>query len=84
MPVWEEMAQFFQKLMESVPAMAQQNSTDMFSGLEQVEGFPVLVESFADGELESQTIFGKPQRQDLDAATFEPPSGYREQTMQGP
>lgn len=77
-----DMAEFFQKLMQSMPAMASDNSTELFSGLQEIDGFPVLVEGFTDGVADSQTIFGDPKVQKLDAATFAPPAGYKEQSMQ--
>jgi hypothetical protein len=76
-----EMAEFFQKLMQSMPAMASENSTELFSGLQEIDGFPMLVEGFTKGVVDSQTMFGEPKSLKLDAATFEPPSGYKEQSM---
>ena len=78
-----EMAEFFQKLMQSMPAMASENTTELFSGLNEIDGFPVLVEGFTNGVADSQTVFGEPQVEKLDAATFKPPAGYKEQSMDG-
>jgi len=77
-----EMAEFFQKLMQSMPSMASENSTELFSGLHEIDGFPMLVEGFTKGVVDSQTIFGEPKAEKLDAATFEPPAGYKEHSLQ--
>ena len=76
------MARFFEKLMQSVPMMSEQVTTELFSGLDEIDGFPILVEGFTDGVADSKTIFGEPRTQKLDAATFEPPADYKEQLMQ--
>jgi hypothetical protein len=77
-----DMAAFFQKLMQSIPMMATQNTTELFSGLHEIDGFPIVVEGIADGVVESTTVFGEPRREKLAGSTFEPPTGYKEQSMQ--
>ena len=62
--------------------MAQEDSGDLFSGLHQINGFPVVVESYEGDDLVQETIFRNARREDLDAATFEPPAGYKVQSLQ--
>ncbi len=45
------------------------------------KGFPVVTRSFEEGELESETVLESVTERDLDPDAFEPPKGYRLQTM---
>ncbi len=55
-----------------------------FAEIDQMDGFPVSTKSFDNGRLSNETTLRSSRRQTLDPAAFEPPSGYKRQTMGGP
>ena len=79
---FREMAAFLGELVQSLPMMAEDGSPDMFPGLDKIEGFPVVIQEYDDGELVSETFFRNPHREKLDAKEFEPPAGYTAESMQ--
>ena len=53
-----------------------------FDELDQLGGFPVLTREFGDdGSLEAESVLKSARRQTLDPDAFEPPSGYKRQSM---
>ena len=52
-----------------------------FAEINQVDGFPVSTRSFDNGRLTDESTFKSARRQMLDPAAFEPPSGYKRQSM---
>jgi hypothetical protein len=76
-----DMAAFFEELLQSMPMMADEGSTELFSGLDEITGFPVVVETHENGEIVEETFFRNARRQDLDDQTFQPPAGYTMQNL---
>ena len=55
-----------------------------FVEIDKMNGFPVSTRSFDNGRLTNETTLRSSRRQAIDPAAFEPPSGYRKQTMGRP
>ncbi len=54
----------------------------IFESFDQVDGFPVVTREFdPDGNLESESLLRSAQRRTLDPAEFEPPAGYKRQSI---
>lgn len=83
---FEGMAAFYRDLMDSLQQMAgpmgamfgDDNPMERFS---EIDGFPVLSRSFEGGKLESETVLKSADRRTLDPSEFEPPAGYKRQSM---
>lgn len=86
--VFEEMADFFRQLMEAIPKMGPGGAPlddNFFEHMKELGGFPVVTLEFDDeGGLESQAALRSARRMTLDPDAFEPPSGYKRQTMMLP
>ena len=88
---FEEVGDFFRELMDSFGEMAQagggfggNRNVDFFESLRELDGFPVVTKEFnEDGSLESEATLRSATRRTLDPADFEPPSGYKRQSMGG-
>jgi len=86
---FKEMASFFSEMMESMPQIGGGKSGGMFGdgrslmeAFEQIDGFPVVTRTFGEGGgLENEAVLKSSTKRDLDAAEFEPPSGYRRRSM---
>lgn len=81
---FEDMAGFFQQLLDAMPQMGQAApaADSAFARLEELGGFPVVTREFADdGTLETESTLRSASRRTIDAAEFEPPSGYKRQAM---
>ena len=82
---FEDMADFFRELMDSMPDMGQGDSgmdDNMFEYMRELGGFPVVDKEFDDdGSLNSEGTLRSAQRRTLDPAEFEPPSGYKRRSM---
>ena len=82
---FEDMADFFREMLDSLPNMGQARSgidDSMFEHMKDLGGFPVVTKEFGeDGSLEGETALRSAKSQDLDPAAFEPPAGYKRQEM---
>ncbi len=84
--VFEDMADFFGEMMDSLPDMGQGGGDSfgdpVFEHMRELGGFPVVTREFGeDGSLEGETALRSTRRATLDPDAFEPPSGYRRQEM---
>ncbi|MDH3785218.1 MAG: hypothetical protein OEV00_07800 [Acidobacteriota bacterium] len=79
---FETMASFFNEFMEALPNMADGPADDnVFAHMNELNGFPVVTRAFEGGELQSETVLESVTERDMDPDAFEPPSGYKRQTM---
>jgi hypothetical protein len=85
--VFEEMAAFHRELLDSFKWMAG-GATGFFAAEQdpiedftRVDGFPVVTRTFEGGELESETVLESVAEKDLNPDAFEPPKGYKLQTI---
>ncbi len=63
-------------------AFGDDDDGSIFGSLEELDDrFPVLSHSFEDGELDEKWALRRAKRRTIDPAEFEPPSGYKRQTM---
>ncbi len=85
--VFEDMADFFKELMDSIPDFGQGGNMGdpAFEHMKELGGFPVITDEFDedDGSLEGSSGLRSARRRTLDPAEFEPPSGYKRRTMLG-
>ncbi len=82
--VFHQMAEFYRGLLESVPAAGQQAADqDFFGGIDQVDGFPIMIREFEGSVVSGETIFKDIKRQQVAPGTFEAPAGYNKQEMFG-
>lgn len=83
---FNDMADFFHELMDSMPQMGGGGPVDgnVFEHMKELGGFPVVTKEFGDdGSLKGETTLHSAKRQDIDPDAFEPPSGYKRQEMFG-
>ena len=83
---FEDMADFFKELMDSIPDFGQggQSGDPAFEHMREIGGFPVVTREFGDdGSLEDESTLRSARRRTLDPAEFEPPSGYKRRSMLG-
>jgi hypothetical protein len=83
---FEEMADFFKELTDSIPDFGQGGDVGdpMFEHMRELGGFPVVTREFGDdGALEDESSLRSARRRTLDPAEFEPPAGYKRRTMLG-
>ncbi len=85
--VFEDMADFFSQMMDSLPDMGggfggAGLGDNPFEHMKDLDGFPVVTRELGeDGSLKSESTLRSAQRRTLDPAEFEPPSGYKRQQM---
>lgn len=82
--VFEEMSDFFQQMLDSIPNFGEHDSADQpfFDHMRDLGGFPVVTREFDEnGDLESEATLKSAVRKTLDPDAFEPPSGYKRQEM---
>lgn len=81
--VFEDMAGFFQEMMDALPDFGQTAAADAaFAHMTEIGGFPVVTREFGDdGSLEDESTLRSARRQSLDPADFEPPAGYKRRSM---
>ena len=78
----KSMAKFAEVLMSAMQKNVPMDlSGNAFAEINQVDGFPVSTRSFDNGRLTDESTFKSARRQTLDPAAFEPPSGYKRQSM---
>lgn len=84
---FEDMAEFFQELIDSIPNFGQGSSgigDHAFEHMKELGGFPVVTREFGDdGSLEDESTLRGAERRTLDPDEFEPPAGYKRQEMFG-
>jgi hypothetical protein len=81
---FEELADFFAELLDSMPRFGSQQSfgNTTWKYMKELGGFPVVTRELAeDGSLKSETVLQSARRQAIDPASFEPPSGYKQMSM---
>jgi hypothetical protein len=81
---FEEMADFFQEMMDAMPDFGQGGFSEdpFFAHMKELGGFPVVTREFGDdGSLEDESALRSARRRTLDPAAFEPPSGYKRMSM---
>lgn len=81
---FESMAGFFAEMKEAFggrggPGMGDEDNP--FLALKTLDGFPVVTREFDDGELERESILRSANKVTLDPDEFEPPAGYKRQSM---
>ena len=81
-------AAFAQELVAALPGgntgPAAQMDSDIFSVMNQIDGFPIGVRQYRpDGSVEQEWALRSAKRQRVDPATFSPPGGYRRVAMAG-
>ena len=86
--VFEDMGAFFEELVEALSSAGGKNlgslGKNMFAQMKELNGFPVVTRDFDDkGELTSESVLRSSERRELNPADFEPPAGYKRQTMMG-
>jgi hypothetical protein len=82
--VFKKMSRFFQEMLASMPAIAQQAAGDqMFQGMDDVDGFPVLFESYEGSEVTREVLFKEVEKKTIDPSTFEIPEGYEAAKLGG-
>ena len=88
--VFEDMADFFKKMMDSfsnaVGAGLRRDAggvgDNVFEHMKELGGFPVVTRDFGDdGSLEGETALRSAKRRTIDPDAFEPPAGYKRQEM---
>jgi hypothetical protein len=78
------MAAFYQKLFEANPFLRESaGDAGFFDGAERIDGFPVRVRVFEDGQATAETLFKKAESRRIDPAQFELPAGYQKTTLGG-
>ena len=80
--LFQEMAEFFKEMLDSLPKFAESGGDQAFEHMKEMGGFPVVTRELADdGSLESESSLRSARRQALDPDAFEPPAGYKRQEM---
>ena len=84
-PLFADMGQFHQELINAMPQVAGQSSEMLdspFTALKEINGFPVASRDYADdGSVKSETALRSAKRQPVDRSAFQPPTDYRPQQM---
>ncbi len=82
---FEDMADFFREMMDSIPSFGGQGgpgADPAFEHMKEIGGFPVITREYDDfGKLEGETTLRGSKRQTIDPDAFDPPSGYKRQEM---
>ena len=81
---FEDMADFFKELMDSIPDFGQGGPAGdpVFEHMREIGGFPVVTREFGDdGSLEDESTLRSARRSTLDPDAFEPPAGYKRRSM---
>jgi hypothetical protein len=80
--LFQEMAEFFKEMLDSLPKFAESGGDQAFEHMKEMGGFPVVTRELADdGSLESESSLRSARRQTLGPDAFEPPAGYKRQKM---
>ena len=79
------MAKFGEELLSAVSGSVPFKLPESpFAEIDKMNGFPVSTKSFDNGRLSHETTLRSSRRQAIDPAAFEPPPGYKRQTMGRP
>jgi len=82
---FEDMADFFQELMDAIPDFGQGGGAGgdpVFEHMKELGGFPVVTEEFDEnGNKTGESALRSSRRQTIDPTEFEPPSGYKRRSM---
>lgn len=83
--VLEGMGSFFAEalssLQDSLPLLRGVEAPEIFHQLGDLGGLPVVTVELRDGQPARQTVLDSVAEDNLEAAAFEPPEGYREQSL---
>lgn len=82
--VWEDMSEFFNELMDSIPDFGQGKGggDPVFEHMKELGGFPVITQEFDEsGAKIDESGLRSSRRRTLDPDAFEPPSGYKRRSM---
>lgn len=88
--VFEDMGDFFEEVMETFAESSPQGRGALpmpdnpFQDLARVDGFPVVVRLFEDGQVARETVITGIEESAVDPASFEVPAGYERQEMPRP
>ncbi|MEM7104788.1 MAG: hypothetical protein AAF502_16745 [Bacteroidota bacterium] len=84
------MVEFLEEMIDSFSKMGPGGNNPMgdfdsiYEELKEIDGFPVVTREFGeDGDLDSESVLRSARHRTLDPADFEPPSGYKRQSMGG-
>ncbi|MFQ5600818.1 MAG: DUF4412 domain-containing protein [Candidatus Krumholzibacteriia bacterium] len=80
------MSRFFRDLFESSEMLRQAaRENAMFNGIDEIDGFPILIREYEDGAVSGETSFKSVQKTNVKASEFEVPEGYsaRQQPFSG-
>ncbi len=81
------LADFFAEMLASLPqdgllGGALAGGDNMFAEMKEIDGFPIVSRGFDDdGSLEEESTLRSATRRTLDPTEFEPPAGYKRQSM---
>lgn len=75
---FKAMAAFWQDAFGDMAQMTGENPIELF---EKVDGFPVVTREMSNGKVDSESILKSAAETDVDPASFEPPAGYKLDTM---
>ncbi|MDH3647646.1 MAG: DUF4412 domain-containing protein [Gammaproteobacteria bacterium] len=81
--VFEEMSGFFREMLDALPDFAKGSAAGepAFAYMKELKGFPVATEEFENGRKTGESNLRSAKRLKLDPDAFEPPSGYKRQSM---
>ena len=80
--VFKKMAGFMQDLMSSLPAFSRYGGGEqVFQGLEEIDGFPVLYQHFQGDEVMYESAFKSVEKTKVDPSTFEVPDDYKQMAV---
>lgn len=88
--VFEDMGDFFEEVLDTfAEAMPMGRGAlpipdNPFQDMSRLDGFPVVVRLFEDGEVARETVITRIEETAVDPASFEPPAGYQRQEMPKP
>ena len=79
--VFKKLAGFFDQSLESSPLLRQQinQSVALLGEIEKLQGFPILVRTFADGKPSQETLFKSIETRKVDPSLYEVPAGFTQQ-----
>lgn len=74
---------FFEDLATSNPLLGDALAAEggFLQGLDRIDGFPLRIVDFEEGEPSSETLMKSVSRESIDAAIFEVPAGYRQKSF---
>lgn len=76
--VFKDMARFMRDLMSSLPALSRYGGEQAFQGMEEIDGFPVLVQHLEGDDVIYESLFKSVEEKKIDPSIFEVPEGYKQ------